>query len=157
MTATNTTTITDHNIHDSAAGIQRNKAVIRNFQTALANKLSGADEDLSAWFCDDAIWHLPQSCAAMASRADFHGRDAILAMVGADVDVFYDPASIRFDYHHITAEADRVHVHFTMYARTSNGRDYENQYQSLFKLRDGRIAEAWEFMDTAYLFSLFSD
>lgn len=139
----------------SASLIRQNKAVIRNFQQALARHLSGAKEDLVQWFCEDAIWHLPQSAASMASRAHFHGRDAILSMLGADVDRFYDPATIHFDYHHITAEADRVHVHFTMRARTRSGHDYENQYQTLFLLRDGQIAEAWEYMDTAYLFSLF--
>lgn len=134
-----------------------NKAVINAFQQAMARKLGGAEVDLGAWLCDDVVWHFQRSLSAAGTASEYRGKEAVLGLFGGDVGRFYDPSSIRFTYHHITAEEDRVHLHFTLRARTSNGRDYENDYQSLFRLRDGRIAEVWEYLDTAYLFSVFSE
>jgi len=38
-----------------------------------------------------------------------------------------------------------------LHTRTKAGYDYDGPYHMLFRLRDGRIAETWEFLDTAYL------
>ena len=32
------------------------------------------------------------------------------------------------------------------------GKEYHGSYHMLFRVEDGRIAEAWEFLDTAYVF-----
>lgn len=128
---------------------------IQAFQRAMERKLRGETEDLGQWFCEDILWHFPRSTAEVASGCEHRGKAAVLAMLGTDVDQFYQPDSIRFDYHHFTAQDDRVHMHYSLHALTSNGREYHNDYQSLFRLRDGLIAEVWEYFDTAYLFSLF--
>jgi ketosteroid isomerase-like protein len=39
-----------------------------------------------------------------------------------------------------------------MHARTTAGNDYHGSYHMLFRVADGKIAEAWEFLDTAYVF-----
>lgn len=134
-----------------------NKKVIERFQQALARSMRGEHVELEQWFCEDAVWHLPHSTTRMIDSADLHGRATIVAMMREGVAQFYEPATIHFDCHHLTAEEDRVHLHFTMRARTSRGQHYENRYQTLFVLRGGRIAEAWEYLDTALLFSLFTD
>ena len=46
-------------------------------------------------------------------------------------------------------------VWFTMSAVTTNGADYTNDYHLLFRCEDGRIAEVWEHLDTAYAASKF--
>jgi len=37
----------------------------------------------------------------------------------------------------------------------SSGEPYENVYVYFFRFRDGKIAEMWEHLDTAYAFALF--
>lgn len=134
---------------------EHNKALLAEFQSALAGRLRGEHTDISIYFHKDIAWHFPKSTAAASSGSDHHGLDAVMAMFGGDVGQFYEPSSMRFHYHSTTAEADRVHMHFSLEAKTANGQDYFNDYQSLFRFQDGKIIEVWEYFDTAYLFSFF--
>lgn len=77
-----------------------------------------------------------------------------MAMFINDVGKFYQPESLRFNYHSLIGDDDRVHSHFTLNAITVNGKDYENHYQTLYRLKDGLICEVWEYFDTAFLFDL---
>ena len=79
-----------------------------------------------------------------------------MAMFGDDVGQFYQQDSMTFHYHSMTAEDDRVHLHFSLEAKTATGEDYYNDYQSLFRFADGKVIEVWEYFDTAYLFSFFN-
>ena len=140
----------------ASMSIENNKTLIRQFQQSIEKKLQGQAISLGDFFCDDIVWHFPQSTAAVATSDIHRGKTAVLAIFDRDVSQFYVPNSIRFDYHYCTAEEDRVHLLFTMHAVTSTAKPYTNHYQSLFQLRDGKIAQVWEYFDTAYLFSLYS-
>jgi ketosteroid isomerase-like protein len=39
-----------------------------------------------------------------------------------------------------------------MHARTTAGKEYHGPYHMLFRVAGDRIAEVWEFLDTAYVF-----
>jgi ketosteroid isomerase-like protein len=47
-----------------------------------------------------------------------------------------------------------VAVHARAQGTTLADRDYNNEYHFLFRMVNGRIAEGWEFLDTAYAYSL---
>ncbi len=134
-----------------------NKAVLQAFQNTLEQRLAGSDADIAKYFHDDIVWHFPQSTASADSPSEHRGKAAVMAMFGGAVEQFYQSSSMRFDYHAWTAEEDRVHLHFTLRAITSTGRDYCNQYQTLFRFCDGLIAEVWEYFDTSYLFAVFAE
>jgi ketosteroid isomerase-like protein len=134
-----------------------NKQRIDDYMQALLRRFRGQEADLGRFLADDVRWHLPRSAAGFASAIDHVGRQAVLDMLAGDVEKFYLPETIRFETHSLIAEGDRVHLHFSMRATTSSGREYDNRYQTLFRLADGRIVEAWESLDTAYLFGLFQD
>lgn len=134
-----------------------NKQRLIDFQTELGKLLHGENADIGRFFHPDIAWHFPKSTASASSGSDHYGRAAVMAMFAGDVDQFYRPGSLRFHYHAMTAEADRVHMHFSLEAVTTSGKDYYNDYQSLFRFKDGQIIEVWEYFDTAYLFSLFAD
>ncbi|MBB3046237.1 ketosteroid isomerase-like protein [Litorivivens lipolytica] len=136
--------------------IQANKALLTEFQKTLAQRLRGEPADIRAYFHNDIAWHFPKSTAEAASGSDHYGIDAVMAMFGDDVGQFYQQDTMTFHYHAITAEEDRVHLHFSLEAKTATGEDYYNDYQSLFRMADGKIIEVWEYFDTAYLFSLFT-
>ena len=50
------------------------------------------------------------------------------------------------------AEGELVSAHYNRTARLAGGGDYDNEYNMLFRLEAGRIAEVWEVADTAYAF-----
>jgi ketosteroid isomerase-like protein len=48
--------------------------------------------------------------------------------------------------------AAQVHLSTTLAA---SGTPYENTYAYIFRFENGKIAEIWEHLDTAYAFALF--
>ena len=57
----------------------------------------------------------------------------------------------------IAAEGDRVFVEMTIRATSGQGAPYENHYVMVFTLRDGRIVEVHEHVDTLYAQRLLFD
>jgi len=132
-----------------------NKDTIKHFFTAVAAGVRGEIVDIAAFLTDDVTWHLPQSTAQMG-KAFYDGKADVMTMFSGAVAQFYQPESMQFTYHSFIADGDFAHCHFSLSAITSTGKPYLNQYQSLFRLHDGKIAEVWEYFDTAYLFSVFA-
>lgn len=131
------------------------KDTLKQFFLVLAETTKGRPADISVFFTDDVKWHLPQSTAQMG-KALYDGKSEVMQMFSGAVAQFYKPESMQFTYHSIIAEGDFAHCHFSLEAITANGKPYLNHYQSLFRMRDNRIAEVWEYFDTAYLFGVFS-
>jgi ketosteroid isomerase-like protein len=63
-------------------------------------------------------------------------------------DIF--PDGLIFELGEMTAEADRVAVLAESRGTHSTGREYNNHYHFLFRIRDGEIAEIREYADTAH-------
>jgi len=135
-----------------------NKQLVQKFGAALYSQLLGArDVDLGRYLAEDVVWWLPKSSEGLGVSEKYEGKSEVLAMLSGAVSKFYVPESMAFDYHSCIAEEDRVASHFTLRAKTIKGKDYENHYQTLYRCKDGLIAEVWEYYDTAYLRSVFSD
>lgn len=132
-----------------------NKDIIKHFFNAVAGAARGEVTDIAGFLADDVKWHLPQSTAQMG-RALYDGKADVMTMFSGAVAQFYQPESMQFTYHSFIADGDFAHCHFSLEALTAAGKPYLNHYQSLFRLRDGKIAEVWEYFDTAYLFSVFA-
>ena len=128
-----------------------NRKAVRNFYADVARKNAGEDIDLSRHFTSDAEWKLPRTSPL---HGKLKGADAIAGLFEGSVDDYYQPGSMRYDYHAELADGDYVMMQFTLTAITASGEDYENDYAILFRMEDGRIAEIKEFFDTALLFSL---
>lgn len=63
--------------------------------------------------------------------------------------------SIKLHVINVVAEGDQVVVEARGEARTKDGRDYNNLYCILLKLKDGKIAEIREYMDTDLTKAIF--
>ena len=61
-------------------------------------------------------------------------------------------AGRTWDIHHVVVDGDLVALHCTMHALTNVGKEYHGSYHMLFRIEGDRIAEGWEFLDTAYVF-----
>ena len=137
---------------------QANRATIERFLPALVADDTDAMRPLVH---DDVVWWVP------ASSAEKFGLDRPL--VGWDaIDWFggngwkaFVPNSSVLTVQHLVAEADLVSAHYRRTARLvgkggADGRDgggYDAEYNIIFRLADGRIAEVWEVADTAAAFT----
>ena len=124
------------------SGSEGNKALVREFWAA-------PQEDKMRFVADDACWHLPTSVARRGFDQEVRGRDIEALFLGSAERYDRDRT---WDVHHVVAEGDLVALHCTMHARTNVGKDYHGSYHMLFRVEHERIAEAWEFLDTAYVF-----
>jgi len=134
---------------------QANRAVIERFLPALVADDSKAMRPLVH---DDVVWWVP------ASSAEKFGLDRPL--VGWDmIDWFggngwkaFVPGTSVLTVHHLVTEGDLVSAHYRRTARLvgNGGVDiggYDAEYNILFRLVAGRIAEVWEVADTAAAFT----
>lgn len=128
-----------------------NRNTVRAFYATVARKSAGEDIDLSQHFTPDAEWKLPRTSPL---HGKLKGPEAIAGLFDGAVDDYYQPGSMRYDYHAELADGDFVMMQFTLKAVTAGGEDYENDYAILFRLENGLIAEVKEFFDTSLLFSL---
>ena len=120
----------------------RNKALVREFWVA-------PQDQKMHFVADDACWHLPTSVARRGFDQDVRGKSVHALFLGSTERYNRDRT---WDVHHVIAEDDLVTLHCTMHARTNVGKEYHGSYHMLFRIEDDRIAEAWEFLDTAYVF-----
>jgi ketosteroid isomerase-like protein len=118
---------------------------------------AGVDEDFKTvrpHFRDDVIWWVPRSASIK-----FHlprplsGWDTIPWLGGPGWKAF-EPGTTSIVIHHAVADAGLVSVHFHRTATRRGGGDYDVEYNLLFRLVDGQIAEVWEVADTAAAFGL---
>lgn len=81
------------------------------------------------------------------------GREAFIADAWSQVTDELDPDTVKMadTWEIFAAEGDRVVARMTGIAATRSGKRYDNSYCHLFRIRDGRIAEMIEYLDTALL------
>ncbi len=128
-----------------------NRKAVRNFYADVARKNAGEDVDLTRHFTPEAEWKLPRTSPL---HGKLQGAAAIAGLFEGAVDDYYQPGSMRYEYHAELADGNFVMMQFTLKAITANGKDYANDYAILFRLDNGRIAEVQEFFDTALLFAI---
>ena len=58
------------------------------------------------------------------------------------------PQGIRFVIHNLTAEEDRVAIEAESFANHVSGKYYNNKYHFFMRLKDGKVTELKEYMDT---------
>jgi ketosteroid isomerase-like protein len=120
---------------------ERNKELAGVFLDAL----SRADVDLvKTLYADDfQLWtagSLPFSGTSNLEQA--------LAGMPAVLDLF--PDGLRFTIKAMTAEGERVAIEAVSAGTTFRGDRYEQAYHFLMRVRDGKIVEFKEYMDTEH-------
>ena len=114
-----------------------------------------ADADrLRALFSEDVRWRVPKG--AIAPFGGTHeGADEVIAMMLGAVGESFIPGSQRFEVRTTLVGRDVVCCETEMTARTPDARDYRNDYTFFFEVRDGRICEIREHVDTRYAADFF--
>jgi len=64
------------------------------------------------------------------------------------------PEGLRVEFTGVTAEGERVAVEAVSSARLADGRPYANRYHFLVQVRDGKVVQMREYLDTQYVYEL---
>ena len=122
-------------------GIEENKSIALAFVDAISRGDSQAIQD--AYAEDGTCWTL----GTMPISGRF-GKAEVAQAASSVLDVF--PDGLAFTVHQMTAEGDRVAIEAESHGQHISGKKYNNVYHFLMRVRDGKIIEWKEYMDTMH-------
>ena len=117
---------------------EENKDIAIKFFEALS---SGSEAYLDFYNDDSIIW-----TAGDNSIGGTRTKQEIVDFAQGILSAF--PEGIKFNITGITAENERVAVEVSGEAIHASGEDYNNEYHFLLKIKNGKILELKEYMDT---------
>lgn len=126
-----------------AADPQHNKAVVSRFFEIFN---SGDVPALLEAMADDSSWWVSGRLEGLSGRYDKASFGPLV--VGAKA--IYKPGGLVITPTGMIAEGDKVAVEAEGFAELLNGGCYRPQYHFLVTVRDGKIAEVREYMDTQH-------
>jgi uncharacterized protein len=121
------------------------KSVLRRYVAAVQ---AGDNTAIRDAFAEDATWTI--HAGQLPISGIWTGRDVIIDEFLAEAMAHYEPGSVSLEITGMIAECDRVVLQWTSRARTLDGRPYENGCIGVFTVREGRIQDVREYMDTLY-------
>ena len=129
-------------------GIAENKQVVLDFYEA------GARGDMDACFvllADEVTW---TNIGSTKFSGTYSGKQAIVEnLIGPLFSQL--KAGISSQIERLTAESDVVVAQTSGTAETLDGTPYNNTYCQVIRIRDGKITDVKEYMDTALIDSVF--
>jgi uncharacterized protein (TIGR02246 family) len=118
--------------------------VLQSYLEALA---VGDLDKVADSFTADATWTLPGTLPLSGVR---RGRQAIVDFLATAVALFV-PGTQTFTFGDITAEASRAVLEWQVRGvAAATGKAYDNQYCGVFVVREGRISEVREYLDSQH-------
>ena len=121
------------------------KSVLRRYVAAVE---AGDLDAIRKMFVEDATWTI--RAGQLPISGTWKGRDAIIDGFLAEAMSHYEPGSVSLEITGMIAEGNRVVLQWTSRARTRDGQRYENGCIGVFTLREDRIQDVREYMDTLY-------
>ena len=131
---------------------QDNKALVQRF---LSQGVSSAESNELA--TDDFKWIGPASLDFMfEGDASYLDKQGLRGLHHLDEAIYqgYDKADTVSSVHFMIAEDDVVVMEFDAAFTTFEGEPYHNQYCLVFTVRDGRIAQVREHVDSHYSYEV---
>ena len=130
------------------ADIEANRAIVaRFFETYSSGDLEAVLDALD----DSASWWVSGRLAGVSGRYS----KAEFAPLLLGTKALYQGAGLRITPVSMVAEGDKVAVEAEGFAVLQDGLTYDPHYHFAITLREGRIAEVREYMDTLYSKELF--
>lgn len=128
--------------------IEENKRIIQAFFEASNH---GDMDTCIGLLADDVTW---TNIGSTKYSGTFAGKDVLLAnLVGPLFSRL--KAGIFSTIDNVVAEGEFVVVQSRGQAETTDGQPYNNTYCHVFRVRDGKISEVAEYMDTGLVNSVF--
>ena len=116
----------------------QNKTITKEFFEALSN---GSDKYLDFYTDESIIW-----TAGNNAIGGTRTKKEVVSFAQNILSAF--PTGITFNITGLTAENERVAVEISGEAIHASGETYNNQYHFLLRIKDGKILELKEYMDT---------
>ena len=116
----------------------QNKTITKEFFEALSN---GSDKYLDFYTDESIIW-----TAGNNAIGGTRTKKEVVSFAQNILSAF--PTGITFNITGLTAENERVAVEISGEAIHASGEAYNNQYHFLLRIKDGKILELKEYMDT---------
>jgi uncharacterized protein len=120
-------------------GVEDNKRIARRFFECLSRGDTRAVLDL---YTDDATVWTAGSLAFSGRRSKQEVAPLMEGILGAF------PKGLRFTIHGMTAEGERVAVEAESHGHHASGKLYNNLYHFLLVVREGKVREFKEYLDT---------
>jgi uncharacterized protein len=121
------------------------RAVLQDYLDALT---AGDLESIADSFAVDATWWLHGDLPLSGTKA---GRAAIMEFL-VSAGSLYQPGTQKFSFGEITADDDRAVLEWRVSGiAAATGEAYDNSYCGVFVIRDGRIAEVREYLDSLHV------
>ncbi len=133
-----------------------NESDKRVVETALQAVVHEDIEAVHPLFRDDVIWWVPPSAGVKFHLPRPLREWGRIPWLGGPGWKAFEPGTSSIVIHHAIAEGGFVSVHFNRTAKRLGRGDYDVEYNLLFRLVDGQVAEVWEIADTATAFGLVS-
>ena len=125
-----------------------NKAIVARFFEIFS---SGDVAALLAEMSADSSWWVSGRLAGMSGRYD----KASFGPLVEGAKALYRSGALKITPTAMTAEGDRVAVEAEGHAELNDGRVYSPQYHFLVTVREGKILEVREYMDTQHASEIF--
>lgn len=127
--------------------IEDNKKLASEFFARFSAKdIDGALDAMS----DDVTWWIAGKPGQLPA-AGTHGKEEIARLFRRMAGRLKD--GLRMTVKGLVAEGDKVAVELESYGELENGRVYNNEYHTLMTIRDGKITEVREYLDTQHVFA----
>lgn len=128
--------------------IAENKRIVQAWND-LSNR--GAVDDALRLFAEDVTW---KSNGTTRFSGMFAGKRNLVEKL---VQPLFGQlkAGITGTIHNLVAEGDQVVAEVSGKAETKDGKSYNNTYCFVFRIRDGKIVEVREYMDTDLVNRIF--
>jgi ketosteroid isomerase-like protein len=97
---------------------------------------------------ENVIWRVPPF--TFERFGDLFGREAVLGFLCGVGDEFYQPGSFKIEVDIQAVQGDQGIVMGRISAVTAAGKPYSNRYAFGFRFEAGRIAEAWELLESVH-------
>ena len=125
-------------------GVGENKKIVLGFADAIS---SGDLEAIQTALADDASWWFPCSLPWSGTH---NGKQAILEGFFGQALPYFQPGTLSVEVRNIIGEGDHVAVEWVTRGKSTKGRDYENDYDLMFEVREGKIQTVRHYGDTLY-------
>lgn len=124
-----------------------NKDVVERF---FANVTAGKIDDAFALVAEDVSWWIPGELPFSGIKT----KKEYLGVVSQITKGF--PTGFTLKAKAMIAEGDKVAAEVVSNGIHVNGKNYNNHYHFLIRIKDGKFIEVKEYMDTLHLFKLIS-
>ena len=125
--------------------VEMNKYIVEEFFTYFS---AGDTEKAFALVSDDASWWVPGDLPFSGTKT----KAEYMQVVGAIKQGF--PTGLKLTVVSMIAESDTVAAEVVSDGDHYSGKKYSNKYHFLIKIKDKKIVEVKEYMDTLHLYQL---